>query len=101
MMQVGIELLARESDEPLKAVAYRLRGAGRRALTKRLIGYPATEILAYEEETKPDLVVMATHGRGDLNRLMIGSVAERVVQAGTVPVLMVRPHGAAMTETLS
>ncbi len=100
MMPEVIEQLVRESDDYLNAVAKRLREEGRRVTVKTLIGFPATEILAYEQATKPDLVVMATHGRGGLNRLVFGSIAERVLQAGTVPVLMVRPHGEVMTETM-
>lgn len=100
MMPEVIEELVRESDDYLTAVASRLSGEGRQVKTKTLIGFTTTEILAYEEDTKPDLVVMATHGRGGLDRLVFGSVAERVLQAGTVPVLMVRPHGAVLTETV-
>jgi hypothetical protein len=37
-----------------------------------------------------DSIVMGTHGRGGLNRLLLGSVAERVVRAATVPVTTVR-----------
>lgn len=40
-----------------------------------------------------DLVAMATHGRGGLRRLMLGSVAESVVRSSTVPVLLYRPVG--------
>jgi nucleotide-binding universal stress UspA family protein len=42
-----------------------------------------------------DLVVMGTHGRGGFERLMIGSVAERVLQKAPCPVLLVPPHAAA------
>ncbi len=37
-----------------------------------------------------DLIVIGTHGRSGLNRLLLGSVAEGVVRAATVPVLLVR-----------
>jgi len=55
------------------------------------IGDPAETILAAEAELKADLVVMATHGRHGLKRLVIGSVAERVVRESQVPVLTI--HG--------
>lgn len=49
---------------------------------------PAWErILAVAKERGCDLIVMGTHGRSGLERLLIGSVAERVVRASPVPVL--------------
>jgi nucleotide-binding universal stress UspA family protein len=55
-----------------------------------LEGGPSREIVAYAERSDADLVVMGTHGRGGLNRILLGSVAERVVRGSTVPVLTVR-----------
>ena len=40
------------------------------------------------------LIVMGTHGRSGLARVLLGSVAEYVVRNGKVPVLTVRMHGA-------
>lgn len=54
-------------------------------------GEPAEEIVAYAEETNVDLIAMATHGRTGLKRLMLGSVAERVLLSSPVPLLLVRP----------
>lgn len=54
-------------------------------------GAPAEELLAYVTEAKPDLVVIGTHGRRGAAHLLLGSVAERVVQRSPVPVLTVRP----------
>jgi nucleotide-binding universal stress UspA family protein len=42
-----------------------------------------------------DLIVMSTHGRTGLNRLMLGSVAESVLRGTSTPILMLRAHGAA------
>ncbi len=47
-------------------------------------------ILEVEEEMRPDLIVMATHGRTGLSHLVLGSVAGRIVRESTVPVLTVR-----------
>lgn len=53
-------------------------------------GRPAQEICEYVRETDADLVVTGTRGRHGENRLLLGSVAERVVQTSPVPVLTVR-----------
>jgi len=54
---------------------------------------PVEGILAAIEEHQPDLVVMGTHGRGALSRLMYGSVARAVLRATSVPVVTVdRAH---------
>jgi len=53
-------------------------------------GSPADEIVAYADETDCDIVVMGTHGRSGVDRLLLGSVAETVVRSSTVPVLTVR-----------
>ena len=52
----------------------------------------ARGIVDHVEELKPDLVVMCTHGRTDLRRLLHGSLAQQVVASGVVPVLLV-PEG--------
>jgi len=54
-------------------------------------GAPAYEILDYlREQGDIDLAVMATHGRGGAARLMMGSVADKIVRAAPCPVLTIR-----------
>jgi len=53
-------------------------------------GDPAAEILRSAEETNADLIVMGTHGRTGLRRLLMGSVAEQVVRRAGCPVLTVK-----------
>jgi nucleotide-binding universal stress UspA family protein len=54
------------------------------------IGHPAEEIIRYADENNFDLVVMATHGRSGIGRWALGSVAEKVLRASRVPILLVR-----------
>ena len=54
------------------------------------IGHPAEEIICYADENKFDLIVMATHGRSGIGRWALGSVAEKVLRASKVPVLLAR-----------
>ncbi|TCW75996.1 universal stress protein UspA [Burkholderia sp. SRS-46] len=53
----------------------------------------AQGILAAAEESGADLIVMGTHGRRGFRRLVLGSVAERVLRGATRPVLMINTHG--------
>jgi nucleotide-binding universal stress UspA family protein len=53
-------------------------------------GDPATEILKVAEEKHCDLIVMGTHGWTGLNRLLMGSVAEKVVRKAPCPVLTIK-----------
>lgn len=53
-------------------------------------GDPGQEIAAYAEKLKADLIVMPSHGRSGVPRLLIGSVAERVVRLAHCPVLILR-----------
>lgn len=52
-------------------------------------GDPSGEIVDYAVEHDCDTIVMGTHGRGGIDRLLLGSVAERVVRAASVPVVTV------------
>lgn len=58
--------------------------------TRVLEGSPHREIVRYAEQGDCDLVVMGTHGRGGIDRLLLGSVAEKVVRSSNVPVMTVR-----------
>jgi nucleotide-binding universal stress UspA family protein len=56
---------------------------------------PANEICQYAQSANIDLIVMGTHGRTGLARLVLGSVAEAVVRAAPCPVLTVHSDGSA------
>jgi universal stress protein A len=59
-----------------------------------LIGDPADEIVRLAEEEEVDLIVLGTHGRTGLSRLLMGSVAEQIVRRATCPVLTFKqPRG--------
>ncbi len=54
-------------------------------------GVPGEEILHIAQEWQAQLIVMGTHGRSGLSRLMTGSVAEHVIRHTNVPVLVTPP----------
>ena len=56
-----------------------------------VVGYAAEEILEIAAKEEADLMVMGTHGRKGIDRILFGSVAERVVKNSHLPVLTIRP----------
>lgn len=58
--------------------------------TETQIGDPAREIVAYADEHDVDEVVVGSHGRSLLSRVLLGSVAEHVTRRAPVPVTVVR-----------
>ncbi len=64
-----------------------------------LEGDPATEIVRHARDTNADLIVMGTHGRTGMERLLMGSVAERVMRDAWCSVLVVKlPKGIPVTD---
>ncbi len=63
--------------------------AGVRVRRRVLMGLPNVELLAYATRARADLIVLANHGRTIGERLLLGSVADRVLRKARVPVLLV------------
>jgi nucleotide-binding universal stress UspA family protein len=77
----------------LDAVAKKLSAAGAASAAAALVDGPVLDALCeHVAETKADLVVMTTHGRGPVSRFWLGSVADGLVRRLTVPLLLVRPR---------
>lgn len=55
-----------------------------------MMGEPAHAITSYAQDANAELIVIPSHGRTGLTRLLIGSVAERVVRLAHCPVLVLR-----------
>ena len=79
-----------EAEQQLSALAERARGRGVQVEQHVREGYPATVIVDEATELGADLVVIGTHGHTGLKHLLLGSIAERVVQRAPCPVLTVR-----------
>lgn len=62
-------------------------------VVESVIGYAPSVILDYQKEHDVDLTVISTHGRSGIERLLLGSVTERVVRRATAPVFVVKPFG--------
>jgi nucleotide-binding universal stress UspA family protein len=76
--------------DQLEGWAARARAEGVEVKTVLRTGTPHDEIVAAAREEGADLIAIGTHGRGGLNRLMLGSVCDRVIRLSSCPVLAVR-----------
>lgn len=89
--------IVREAEEYLGALADRLRAAeGHEVDTSVWYGAPAASIIDAAKSQHADLIVMTSHGRSGLGRLILGSVAESVLRGTTTPILLVRATNAAV-----
>jgi len=87
--------VVREAEDYLTALAARLRGEGVKNVETSVWYGPAPSVIVEAaSRRKADLIVMSTHGRSGLGRLVMGSVAESVLRGTTTPILLVRAEGA-------
>ncbi len=84
----------RAARDYLEHTAKRLAAEGIQVDWVMRTGDPAGEVIEHERECGCDLVVMSTHGRSGIARWVFGSVADRILRGGTIPVLLVRSFGA-------
>jgi nucleotide-binding universal stress UspA family protein len=84
-----------EAEEYLNAVQARLVSKGIRKIeTSVWYGPPAAAIVEAARVGHADLIVMTTHGRSGLGRLILGSVAEAVLRGTSTPIMLLRADGA-------
>jgi nucleotide-binding universal stress UspA family protein len=68
----------------------RVRESGIKTRSLMRVGAPFLEIINMAQSEGADLIVMGTHGRTGLSHVLMGSVAERVVNKAPCPVLTIR-----------
>jgi nucleotide-binding universal stress UspA family protein len=86
-----MEQMKADALQYLNKVGESLKSKGANVSAKVSIGHDAAhEIIQAEEEVSADLVAMTTHGRAGISRWAFGSVTDKVLRGGKVPVLMVR-----------
>ncbi|MFB6124171.1 MAG: universal stress protein [Haloferacaceae archaeon] len=90
-----VDVLEREGERIVAETAERATERGISVTTDVVQGHPAKTIVDYAGNDGVDLVVMPTHGRKGLERVLLGSVTERVVNDAPVPVLTVNPDAEA------
>ena len=85
-----LEKLAGEAQEYLDQVTARLKKKGIQASATVAYGKDAVQICDYASGKKCSLIAMSTHGRSGLSRWALGSVADKVLQCSSVPVMLFR-----------
>ena len=80
------------AERELTALAAEVRGAGLEVETVLKLGMPSREIDLIAKEENADLIIISTHGRTGLQRVLMGGTAEQVVRYAPCPVLVVREH---------
>lgn len=91
----AIQLMLDDSERGLDRAAHDAAVLGARRVSTRLVtGVPWDQLIVLLRSDEGfDLVVMGTHGRTGLARILLGSVTEQVVRHAPCPVLTVRDHG--------
>jgi nucleotide-binding universal stress UspA family protein len=79
----------REAQTYLEAIAARLRTRGVQSRIMVVLGEAAEAITRTAEESNVEVIAMTTHGRGGIERLVFGSVADAVLRDSTRPVFLV------------
>jgi nucleotide-binding universal stress UspA family protein len=74
-----------EKAQPLSAMSH--------VNTQVIVGKPADTIASYAKKMEADLIVMATHGRSGIQRLLLGSVADKLIRTSGTEILLVRAPG--------
>jgi nucleotide-binding universal stress UspA family protein len=84
--------LERQATTDLAQLVPEAESAGVEVARVVAVGSPYRKIIDMAEAEQVDLIVMATAGRTGFSRLVMGSIAERVVRSASCPVLTIRPH---------
>lgn len=84
------ERLTDEGEKLVASVAGEARERGVTVETAVVEGDPARTIVEYANSNGVDVVVMPAHGRSELSKAFVGSVTDKVIRAGDVPVLVLK-----------
>ena len=88
-MQTIEDRIVEESEAKLAQLVGDIRRSGVRADWHTLIGHPARAVAEFVDEKSADLIVMGSHGRSGYERVVLGSISEKVLRTAHCPVLIV------------
>lgn len=92
-----VDVLEREGNRIVRDATDRAQERGVNTVTEVRQGTPYSTIIDYADSRDVDLIIMPTHGRRGLKRLLLGSTTERVVRRADVPVLTLKPNRESIT----
>lgn len=89
-----VDILKCQADEVREGMAQGAKCTPVKVHGEVVCGHPAAEILDYAAKNSIDFILIATHGHSGIRRLVMGSVAQEVIQASKLPVWLVRAASA-------
>ena len=92
-LEQEMESLRTETQRSLARAKERLSHVAAKVRVEVTFGRPAKQIVEYAEREQVDLLLLSTHGRTGFGRWVFGGVADRVLRATTIPILLIRPPG--------
>jgi nucleotide-binding universal stress UspA family protein len=78
------------ADSYLKRVSAEVKASGIKETIAVGYGFPASQILDFAESNSVDLIALSSHGHGGIGRWVFGSVTEKMLAAGDIPLLIVK-----------
>jgi len=92
VIEEELRRLSYEAHQYLEGIAAQMKDKGVSAEVSVIEGTPGDAIVEYASQSEIELIVVATHGRKNIGRLVFGSVADHVMRHSFIPVLSVKPE---------
>jgi universal stress protein A len=89
-LQSQVNTAEQDARENLESFALELSKSGIKVQPHFRVGYPFDEIVLMAKHFDVDLIIIGSHGRGGISRLLVGSTAQRVVEHASCPVLVIK-----------
>lgn len=92
VIEEELRRLSYQAHQYLEGIATQMKEKGVPAEVSVIEGTPGDAIVEYASQSGIELIVVATHGRKNIGRLVFGSVADHVMRHSFIPVLSVKPE---------
>jgi nucleotide-binding universal stress UspA family protein len=81
-----------QARKKLDEIVRKAAGKCKKVSSKVGLGYVVDEIVAYAKDQEADMIIIGTHGKRGLEKILLGSVAERVIKRAHCPTLVMNPY---------